>query len=125
MINRFLSIVFLFISVGCFAQHTLTVAPESNMTVNQSGKVVTVFTLDHELSADELASFNAWSTANASLIAISKSGLTITTEFDTNYNDRNVYSKLFYTIGVNQMKIHDDGELRAFNLDEFFVHFGL
>jgi hypothetical protein len=95
------------------------------MTVNQSGKVVTVFTLDQELTNDELASFNAWSTANASLIAISKSGLTITTEFDTNYNDRNVYSKLFYTIGVNQMKIHDDGELRAFNLDEFFVHFGL
>ncbi len=125
MKNRFLSIVFLFLGLGCFCQHTLTVDAASNLTVNQAGKVVTVFSLDQELSADELNSFSAWSSANASLISIVKNGLTITTEFQPNYNDRNVYTKLFYSIGVNLIKIHDGGELRSMSFDEFFSHFGL
>jgi hypothetical protein len=125
MINRFLTIAFLIVGMGTYAQHSLTVAPESDFKVNPSGKVITVFTLDQELNAQELESFNAWKTSNASLINLSKSGLTITTEFEPNYNDRNVYTKLFYSIGVTELKYHEGTALKTAGFEEFFSHFGL
>lgn len=123
--NRFLTVVLLFAGISCFAQHSITVSPESNLTVNQAGKVVTVFTLDQELTTDELNSFNSWTTGNASLFSITKNGLIITTEFNPDYNDRNVYTKMFYTMGVNQIKIHDAGDIRSVSIEEFCAHYGL
>jgi hypothetical protein len=125
MMSRFFTFVFLFLGIACGAQHTLTVSDNSNFHPGTDGKVISVFTLDEQLSQTEQSNLNEWIGNNSSFFKITQDGLAITTEFPTNYNDRNVYLKMFYIIGVADLKVKVTNEMRTMMPEEFFQHFDL
>jgi hypothetical protein len=125
MMNRFFTLILLFAAFTCSAQHTATVSAQSDFSTIQNGKIESTFTLDHELSANELANFNEWVNDNASLMTITKNGLEIKAIMSPDYNDRKVYMKLFGMMGVDKFNVNSNGSLTLMEMNQFFEHFNL
>ena len=103
------------------AQHTLTLTNPSSFDQFVDGKIISTFTLDQELNSEELASFQAWSQANATLIPIVKNNLTITITTNPDYHNRNVYEKLFMKMGVSVIQEQVGGSLATWSIEDFFA----
>ncbi|MFM7730832.1 MAG: hypothetical protein ACKO6L_07325, partial [Flavobacteriales bacterium] len=103
------------------AQHTLTLTNPSSFDQFVDGKIISTFTLDQELNSEELASFQSWSQANATLIPIVKNNLTITITTNPDYHNRNVYEKLFMKMGVSMIQEQVGGSLATWSIEDFFA----
>lgn len=115
------SFIAVVLCVSLHAQHTVTLSSSSSFDQFVDGKIISSFTLDTELSSEEMASFTAWMQANQNLIPISKTNLTITITANPDYHNRNVYEKLFLKMGVSAIQEQSNGALVTRSIEDFFV----
>jgi hypothetical protein len=121
MMKFVFSFIAVVVCVGLQAQHTMTLSSSNSFDQFVDGKIISSFTLDTDLSAEELASFTAWTQANQNLIPISKTNLTITITANPDYHNRNVYEKLFMKMGVSAIQEQSNGSLVTRSIEDFFV----
>ena len=110
-------------ALGLSAQHTLTLGSSSDFNTIHNGKIESTFVLDQELSATETANFTEWVSDNVALITVSKNALTVSMTCTPDYNNSKVYNKLFYMLGVDEVKVNVNGSEVEMSLPQFFSHF--
>lgn len=121
-------IITFFLVLSCsvaFGQHTAAVSATSDFHTIQNNVVKSTFTLNSDPTEFELSGFHEWAQGNASLIQVTLEGRTLVTSFSTDYNERNVYTKLFRILGIESLEIMQNGEKVILGKDQFFDHFNL
>jgi len=107
------------------AQNTATISPSSDFKTIKDGFVVSVMTLDHELSAAQQQDIAQWASDNSGIIKITVAGKTVTTMLQAESNDRNVYDKMFMQMGVDHLRIGTGTKTETLSTSQFYDHFNL
>ncbi len=126
MLKILLSSALLFAVSLAISQRTATIAADSDLKTVTDGHVITHFTLSEKLTEAELNSLTTWAVANASLMQLVVNDTQVTLSLTPAYNERNVWSKLCYQMGIDTFAVQlETGASAPMSLEQFFAYFHL
>lgn len=112
-------------SFALSAQNTLKLSEDSDFKTIKDGKVTIVMTPVNPLTDDQKQTIDGWVIANAPNMSLTHDGSNMTFVVSSDYNDRNVYMKLWYQMGVSFIEVVNAGSAVKMPLDEALTKFGL
>lgn len=125
MMNRIATLIFVFSSFFAIAQNRASVTANSDFKTINNGVIESTFVFDQDLTEQQLESFSTWTTQNKAIGTFSLVSKTLTTSFTVDGNNRHVYEKMFYLLGLDVFDVVVNGQKKPMDKDAFFAHFNL
>lgn len=123
--NRIFTLILLLSSFCAISQHKVTVTPTSDFKTIHNGIVESTFVFNTDLTTQEIEQFTKWANNNVDVGTFTLVGNTLVTALEVEANDRNVYGKIFYLLGVDILEVMVNGQKKMLDKDEFFDHINL
>ena len=123
--KRLTTLFLVFSSFFAVAQNKATVTANSDFKTIHNGFVESTFVFNQNLAPQQIASFTEWTNDNKPVGNFSLAGETLTTSIHVESNQRGVYEKMFYLLGVDVLEVVVNGQKKAMDKDDFFAHFNL
>lgn len=107
------------------AQHTATLTGRANFKTQPDGMVKVEFTLDKELSTNEINELFNWMNDNDGVAVVQVNVLEVSVSLVAEIANRDAYSKAFMFMGIDTWIVNENGQVLTLDTEGLFRKFNM